>query len=107
MPRKPIFRRRRASEDIDQAPAFYIEEGGAEVAIDFIAQLEATLNKISRQPDAGSPRYGHLMRIDALRSWPVKRFPYLIFYIEKEGRIEVSRVLHTHMDISSKLHGAE
>lgn len=103
MPPKPIFRRRRAHEDIETALDYYSSEAGAEFAMDFVDQLEATLKKISSQPRAGSPRYGHTMQIPELRSWPMKRFPYLIFYIENEDRIEVSRILHSHMDIPSWL----
>lgn len=103
MPRKSVFRRRRANEDIDAAIAFYLEEAGAEVAMGFIDDLEATQERISNRPSAGSPRYGHEMRISGLRSWPMKRFPFLIFYLEKEGRIEVARVLHERMDIPAWL----
>jgi toxin ParE1/3/4 len=38
-----------------------------------------------------------------LRSWPIARYPYLVFYREGEQRIEVLRVLHGRRDIASLL----
>jgi toxin ParE1/3/4 len=37
--------------------------------------------------------------IPGLRSWPLRRFPYVIFYIEQENHIDVWRVLHARRDI--------
>lgn len=103
MGQKVIFRRRRANDDIETAIAYYLGEAGSKVASDFINQLEKALNNISRQPTAGSPRYGHELRIRGLRQWPMRRFPYLIFYLVKDGRIEVLRILHSTIDIPSWL----
>ena len=107
MNQKPVVRRRRADDDIETAVAYYLNEAGAEVATDFADQLEKSLRKISRQPAIGSARYGHLVQIPELRHWPVKGFPYLLFYIEKENHIELSRVLHSSMEIPSWLHDIE
>ncbi len=95
---KPVVRRRRADDDIETAIAYYLKEAGAEVATDFANRLEECIRKIARQPAIGSSRYGHLVQIPELRQWPMKRFPYLLFYIEKENRIELSRVLHSSLD---------
>jgi toxin ParE1/3/4 len=107
--RKSIVRRRRADEDIESAISYYLKEAGNELALDFVSQLEEAIKKIAKQPVAGSQRYGHRLRIPELRQWPMKRFPYLIFYVEREDRIEISRVLHNNMDIPSwlKAHDTE
>ena len=34
---------------------------------------------------------------------PLKRYPYLVFYIEQDDHIDVWRVLHSHRDIPSWL----
>mgnify|MGYP001208925956 CR=1 FL=1 len=107
MSHKPVVRRRRADDDIEAAITYYLNEAGAEVATDFTNQLEESLRKISRHPAIGSPRYGHFVQIPELRHWPVKKFPYLVFYIEKENRIELTRVLHSSMDIPSWLNDIE
>ena len=107
MGQKPVVRRRRADDDIEMAIAYYLDEAGAEVATDFINRLEESLRKISRQPTIGSTHYGHLIQIPQLRQWPMKNFPYLLFYIEKENHIELARVLHSSLDIPSWLHDIE
>jgi toxin ParE1/3/4 len=35
--------------------------------------------------------------------WPVRRFPYLIFYLETEDRVDVWRPLHNRRDIPASL----
>ena len=103
MRQKPLLRRRRADDDINAALAYYLKEAGPEIAADLIDRLEKCLKNISEQPSAGDPRYGHELGIPGLRHRAVERFPYLIFYLERADRIEVSRVLHSKMDIPSWL----
>ena len=107
MTRKPVLRRRSADDDIESAIAFYLEEAGGEVAVEFVNQLENVLVGISRHPAAGSSRYGLEPRIPGLRTWVMTSFPYLIFYLVKEARIEIVRVLHNSMDIPSRLDDEE
>lgn len=107
MKRKPVIRRRRADEDIEDAIAFYLSEAGPDIATEFANRLEEALQKILRHPAIGSPRYGHSLQIPDLRHWPLMKFPYLIFYLEKETHIEVARVLHGSMDIPSWLRDIE
>jgi toxin ParE1/3/4 len=38
-----------------------------------------------------------------LRTWRLGRFPWLVFYVEAEERVEVWRVLHGARDIPSSL----
>jgi toxin ParE1/3/4 len=49
-------------------------------------------------------QYGHELGIPGLRSWPLKRFPQLIFYIERADHIDVWRVLHGERDIPAWMH---
>jgi toxin ParE1/3/4 len=100
---KPVKRRRRANEDIESAILFYLGEAGPDIAASFIERLEEATDHIAQRPGAGSERYGHQLRIPALRYWPMKRFPYIIFYTERKTFIEISRVLHSKMDIPSWL----
>lgn len=83
--------------------AFLQREAGDAVALAFIDAVEAGVNLIGRSPTAGSLRFGYALGIPELRSWPVKRFPYLIFSVDRGDRIEVWRVLHTRRDIPSAL----
>jgi toxin ParE1/3/4 len=37
--------------------------------------------------------------LPGLRFWPLKRYPYFVFYLERETHIDVWRVLHAERDI--------
>jgi len=68
-------------------------------ALGFIDALEQAYAHIGRHPATGSPRYAHELNLPGLRSWPLTRFPYLIFYVEHPGHLDVWRVLHGQRDI--------
>lgn len=59
----------------------------------------------ARHPDTGSPRYAHALNIPGLRCWPLTRYPYLVFFMEREDHIDVWRVLHGQRDIPAWLAG--
>lgn len=96
---KRVVLRERAQRDIDGAVENYLTEAGAAVALNFIDALEETHRQVAAQPATGSPRYAHELNIPGLRFRTVKRFPYLVFYIEREAEIDVWRVLHGARDI--------
>lgn len=73
--------------------------GGAPAALGFIDAIEAACRHIAGHPASGSLRYSHELHLPGLRAWPVKRYPHLIFYIERQGHVDVWRVLHGHRDI--------
>ena len=54
---------------------------------------------IARHTGTGSPRYTHELNLPGLRSWPLPKYSYLIFYMEPREHIDVWRVLHMHLDI--------
>lgn len=96
---KRVVLRERAQRDIDGAVEHYLTEAGAAVALAFIDALEKTHRQIATRPATGSPRYAHELEIPGLRFRTVKRFPYLVFYVEREAEIDVWRVLHGARDI--------
>lgn len=96
---KPVIPREQARRDVEAAVDFYVREAGERTALRFIDALERTYRAISRSPGAGSPRYGHELGLPSVRSRPTGRFPYLIFYVEREDHVDVWRVLHAHRDI--------
>ena len=96
---KPVILRAVARRDVDEAVAHYREEGGPEVALGFIAALEAAVRHIASNPESGSPRYGQELNLAGLRSWPLRRYPYLVFYMTGGGPIDVWRILHGRRDI--------
>lgn len=40
------------------------------------------------------PRYAHELNLPGLRTWPLTRYPHLVFYIEHPDHVDVWRVLH-------------
>ena len=99
MSRRPVVLRERARRDIDEAVEHYLAESGEAVALAFVDALEDTRRRIGELPKSGSPRYAHELDIPGLRFQTVGRFPYLVFYLEREADIDVWRVLHGARDI--------
>ena len=106
MRRKIVLRREAALEDGRRATIYYAREGGPDVAGRFVAALEGAYRSIREHPRLGSPRFGEVLGIDGLRTRRVRRFPYMVFYVEAEDRVEVWRVLHVQADISAETFGA-
>ena len=100
---KPVRLRRVAAEDIDAAVDHYLNEAGHEVAGRFIDAVERAMSHVGRHPHNGSLRFSYDLDIPELRTWPVGRFPYLVFYIESASEIDVWRVLHTRRDLAAAL----
>ena len=107
MKQKPVLTRRRAKLDFDAAFEYYLGEAGASVASDFIDSLESALTHLSRNSATGSTRYSFELGLHGLRSWPLKHFPYLIFYADTDTHVEVWRLLHSHADIPKWMHDAD
>ena len=74
-----------------------------EAALGFIDALEAAFAHVARAPASGSPRYAQELDLPGLRSWPLERYPYLIFYMERDDHIDVWRVLHGQRDIPASM----
>lgn len=71
----------------------------------YLTALEQAITHIQHHPATGSPNYAHTLDIPGLRFWPLKRFPYQVFYIEWPDYIDVWRILHGHRDIPAWLIG--
>lgn len=65
----------------------------------FIAALQNAFIFIGDYPGAGSLRYAYELDLPGLRAHRVKDYPYLVFYLEREDRIDVWCVLHARKDI--------
>lgn len=102
---KPLVLLPQAERDIGDALQHYQREGGAVLAAKWAEGLESALRHIATHPATGSPRYAVQLKLAGLRFWPVKRFPYLIFYVERADCVDVWRVLHGARDIAEWLRG--
>ena len=103
MTSKPVVLREVARRDVDGAIDFYLSEADEAVALRFIDALQAAMFAIGRHPAAGSPRYAQELELPGLRSRLLKRFPYVVFYVERDRDVDVWRVLHAKRDIPAWL----
>ena len=99
MKAKPVIPREQANRDVDEAVAYYLNGATEAVALGFIDSLEQAYGHIGRHPATGSPRYAHELNLPGLRTWPLTRYPHLVFYVEHSDHIDVWRVLHGQRDI--------
>ena len=100
---RPLIPRERAHRDVDEAIAWYLHEAGADTALAFVAALEKAYAAIADRPRTGSPRYAHELNLLDLRHRKLARFPWLVFYVEREEHIDVWRVLDARRDIPAWL----
>lgn len=88
---------------MQEAVEHYLNEGGERIAVAFVDALERTFLHIRRHPAIGSLRYAHELGLPGLRCWRIKRYPYLLFYVERDDYIDIWRVLHGQRDIPAWL----
>jgi toxin ParE1/3/4 len=96
---KPVVPREQAERDVDEAIDYYLNENAPEAALGFIDALQQAYRHIGAHPDTGSSRYAGELSLPGLRFWRLKKYPHLIFCIERNNHIDVWRVLHGVRDI--------
>ncbi|MCY3634676.1 MAG: type II toxin-antitoxin system RelE/ParE family toxin [bacterium] len=92
-----------ASADTVSAVSYYRDQAGSETAVEFVDQLEAAVEHLRHHPLTGSLQFSYELEIPDLRSWPLRKFPYLIFYVPDDNHIDIWRVLHARRDIPAIL----
>jgi len=97
---KRVRLRPRADRDVDLAIAHLLGDSPP-VAQQFVREVEAAMSRIGQRPAIGSPRYAYLLK--GLRVWQLRRFPYLVFYLQRPSYVDVIRVLHGARDIPAAL----
>jgi len=101
--RKPVILSPSARQDIDDAIFHYLVEGGAPLADRFTDALASAFERLSYQPAMGSPRYAALLNLPEMRCWPLRPWPQLLFYLDRERAVDIVRVLHGARDIPALL----
>jgi toxin ParE1/3/4 len=86
-----IVIREPAERDMAEASAWY-EARSRGLGARFILSIEASLARISRNPEASTLCFERFRRV------LVRRFPYGIFYLVESQRIIVLAVLHLHQN---------
>ena len=98
-PLKPVHPLARALVDVEDAVEQYAREAGPDMSLRFIEAIEKAFAAIAEHPGTGSPRYALELDLPGLRHRSVAKFPWLVFYVEREDRIDVWRVLNARSDI--------
>jgi toxin ParE1/3/4 len=104
--RKRVIPRERANRDADEAVHYYLSAGGEKAALGFVDALERAYRHIARHPATGSLRYAHELDLPGLRCWRLKRYPYLVFFVERDDHVDVWRILHAERDIPARMRGS-
>jgi toxin ParE1/3/4 len=101
---KKVSIRPEADRDIDEAISYYASQH-RELAEELLRDVTYANDTISRFPRLGSLRLAHELHIEGLRVYGLRKFPYVLAYIERETHTDVVRVLHSHQDIQPLLFG--
>ncbi len=99
----PVVVLPRAEQDIDDVIGRYLEDAGVDVAQRFTEALVGAFALLARNPAMGSLRQASALALPGMRCWPLRPWPHLIFYLERERRVDVVRVLHGARDIPASL----
>ncbi|MCL2344319.1 MAG: type II toxin-antitoxin system RelE/ParE family toxin [Desulfobulbus sp.] len=103
MKAKPVIPKGLATQDVEEAISDYLSVEAEQTALGFIDALEQAYTHIGRRSATGSSRYAHELDLPGLRSWPLKRYPHIAFYVERADHVDVWRVLHGMRDIPAGL----
>ena len=85
-----------ARADIVAAVDWYRVEAGPTT---FASEVEDAAARIARVPGMGSLRWSDKLDLPGLRCVSLRRFPYLVFHVERDDHFEIWRVLHSARDI--------
>ena len=96
---KQVCPRARADLDAQEAVDYSLNEGAVQAAYGFVDALEQAFEHIGRHPASGATRYAHELGLPGLRSWPLRGYPYLVFFVELDDHVDVWRILHGERDI--------
>lgn len=103
MAAKSVQFRDLATLDLDSAADYYVVNADVDVAVRFVDAVEAAVRRVGKNSGLGSLRFAYELSIPGLRAAPVGKFPYLLFYVERDDVVDVWRLLHTSRDIPTTL----
>ena len=79
-----------AEQEFRTSESFYEERGGHDLALDFIARVEAALRIVVADPQ----RFPRVRRYRKVQKARLTRFPFCIYYIERAEDIWVVAIAH-------------
>ena len=89
----------RADSDIEDVLSRYQEQTAYQAGSKFLTELEKCFGFVKNFPRAGSLRLGDVVGRSDIRTWPMRKFPFLLVYKETPDQVNVLRVLHQRRDI--------
>ena len=94
-----------AEEDLRQAGRHYRAVGGDELAERFLFKVRELLELIATQPDMGKDYREIALRAELaeLQWFPLREFPYIIFWTHDERTLSVWSVAQAHQDLPKVL----
>ncbi|PVM89516.1 type II toxin-antitoxin system RelE/ParE family toxin [Caulobacter endophyticus] len=96
---KPVIPRTEAEADVEAAVSWYLSQAGVTTALSFAEAMYEAYRIIGERSAAGYAAYAYILKRPGLRTWQLKRYPYLIFYFERNEHVDVWRVLHGQRDL--------
>lgn len=100
---KPAILRPQAFRDQQAEARYYRDKAGARTAVRLVNAAHAALDQIELEPGIGSPALGSRLAIPGLRTWQLKKFPLLWFYLEREDHLDVVRLLGERQEVAEIL----
>ena len=85
---KPIVIHRQAKAELAEAVGYY-EQRKPGLGQDFLAVVERAVLQIQRNPQLGAP-----YKSTKFRHYVVRRFPYVVFYVDLDEAMWVIAVAH-------------
>lgn len=107
---KPVVWRDVAEQDASDAALWYARQGGLALGEAFLAEVEATLERIARHPGIGSQRHATLVPgLPAPLRWlPLHRFDrFLVYYFEVPDHVEVVRIWNVARGLEALMAGED
>ncbi len=89
-----------AEEDLEAGVLYYRDEAGEEVALRFIAAVEDSFSLLREHPEAGRKyETAPSSRLREIHAWPLRVFPYIIFYELTDTEILVLGIIEGYQDL--------
>jgi toxin ParE1/3/4 len=92
-----------ADKDIIDAIDFYNDALAYQASTRFLDAIEKALRFILAFPKAGSSRLGEMIGLKQFKTWPLKKFPFLVVYFVDNQEIDFVRLIHQKRDFSEPL----
>jgi plasmid stabilization system protein ParE len=90
---RPVVLTAEAEADLDEAAQWY-EQRSPGLGADLVARVRDTLARVGNNPELYPEVHGGIRRA------PVRRFPYGVFYRQRNDRVAVIAVFHDRRDPS-------